>query len=192
MAKQEYIVVNLFQGREGFEEYDRMARKVKNKRVHYKNTTYTKVYSNDLIDGKILNDDLYIWGRMREVHERLSNFFPVFFNGIQPVEEGEDYKIYDFGMVRVWDNTYTSEYYTYKRERFKGQDFKVLEVEVIGTEDLNVTERLFIHTSLLEALEDGYRIEQLNWWLEELVNCFKQGQTANNLVLAMIMENKNG
>ena len=180
--------VSLFSGITGLEEYDKMARKVKNKRVHYKNVTYTKVYKNDMIDGKIQNNDTFVWGKMRELHSRLANFFPVFFNGVEPSERGEDYKCYDFGVVRVWDNIYLSETYTHQGIVYKGQDFRVLEAEIIGTEDLNIDERIFIHTSLLEALEDGYRIEQLNWWLEELINYFKQGQTASNLVLAMIME----
>ena len=188
MAKQEYIVVNLFQGREGFEEFDRMARKVKSKRVHYKTPTYIKTYSNDVIDGKILNNDLYIWGRMKELHTRLSNFFPIFFNGAKPIEETDDYKVFDFGMVRVWENIYRAEMYTYRGDIYKGQDFKVLEAEIIGTEDLNIQERLYIHETVLEMLEDGYNINQLNWYIESLVNLFKQGWTANLYVLAMIME----
>ena len=35
---------SLFTGVEGLEEYDKMARKVKHKRVHHKTTTYTKFY----------------------------------------------------------------------------------------------------------------------------------------------------
>lgn len=180
--------ISLFTGVKGFEEYDKMARKVKNKRVHYKTPTYIKTYSNDVIDDKVLNDDLYMWGRMKELYARLANFFPVFFSGVYPVEEAEDYKLYDFGMVRVWDCNYTSEAYIYRGDIYKGQDFKVLEAEIIGTEDLGIQERLFIHESVLEALEEGYQIEQLNWWIEELVNYFKDGWTADNLVLAMIME----
>ena len=70
--------MNLFTGIEGFEELEQMARKVKHKRVHYKTTTYTKVYKNDVIDGKIHNNDIFLWGRMRELHKRLANFFPIF------------------------------------------------------------------------------------------------------------------
>lgn len=180
--------VSLFTGVEGLEEYDKMARKVKHKRVHYKTTTYTKFYKNDVIDGKIHNNHILTWGKIRELHSRLANFFPVFFSGIEPSLQGENYKAYDFGMVRVWDNIYLSESYTHIGTVYKGQDFRVLEAEVIGTEDLNIDERLFIHESLLELLEEGYRIEQLNWWLEELVNCFKNGWTVSSLVLAMIME----
>lgn len=178
--------MNLFTGVEGFEELEQMARKVKNKRVHYKNTTYTKYYKNDIIDGKIHNNHIVTWGRMRELHTMLANFFPVFFSSVEPSLVEEDYKAYDFGVVRVWDNVYLPETYTHQGAIYKGQEFRVIEAEIIGSEDLNIQERLYLHETLLELLEEGYRIEQLNWYIESLVNLFKQGWTANLLVLAML------
>ena len=180
--------MNLFTGIKGFEELEQMARKVKHKRVHYKTTTYTKVYKNDVIDGKIQHNDIFLWGRMRELHKRLANFFPIFFSNAEPSIIEENYKIYDFGIVRVWDNVYLPETYTHKGAIYKGQEFRVIEAEIIGSEDLNIQERIYLHETLLELLEDGYRIEQLNWYIESLVNLFKQGWTANLLVLAMIVE----
>ena len=178
---------NLFTGVIGLEEYEQMAHKAKSKRVHYKTTTYTKVYKEDIVDG-IFSHNIFSWGRMRELHKILANFFPIYFNGVEPTEVGEDYKCYDFGVIRVWDNSYLSESYTHQGAIYKGQDFKVLEAEVIGTEDLNIQERLYIHETVLEMLEEGYNIEHLNWYIESLVNLFKQGWTANLYVLAMIME----
>ena len=180
--------MNLFTGVKGFEELEKMARKVKNKRVHYKNTTYTKYYKEDVIDGKIQNNQTFQQGRMRQLYTRLANFFPIFFSGVQPSFIEEDYKAYDFGIVRVWDNVYLPETYTHQGAIYKGQEFRVIEAEIIGSEDLNIQERLYLHETLLELLEEGYRIEQLNWYIESLVNLFKQGWTANLLVLAMIME----
>jgi hypothetical protein len=180
--------MNLFTGVKGFEELEQMARKVKHKRVHYKTTTYTKVYKNDVIDGKIQHNDIFLWGRMRELHKRLANFFPIFFSNIEPSITSEDYKVYDFGIVRVWDNVYLPETYTHKGAIYKGQEFRVIEAEITGSEDLNIQERIYLHETLLELLEEGYRIEQVNWYIESLVNLFKQGWTANLLVLAMIME----
>ena len=178
--------MNLFTGVKGFEELEQMARKVKHKRVHYKTTTYTKVYKNDVIDGKIQHNDIFLWGRMRELHKRLANFFPIFFSNIEPSITSEDYKAYDFGIVRVWDNVYLPETYTHKGAIYKGQEFRVIEAEITGSEDLNIQERIYLHETLLELLEEGYRIEQLNWYIESLVNLFKQGWTANLLVLAML------
>ena len=180
--------MNLFTGIVGFEELEQMARKVKHKRVHYKTTTYTKVYKNDVIDGKIQHNDIFLWGRMRELHKRLANFFPIFFSNIEPSITSEDYKAYDFGIVRVWDNVYLPETYTHKGAIYKGQEFRVIEAEITGSEDLNIQERIYLHETLLELLEEGYNNNQLNWYIESLVNLFKQGWTANLLVLAMIME----
>lgn len=180
--------MNLFTGVEGFEELEKMARKVKHKRVHYKNTTYTKFYKNDVIDGKVLNNETFLWGKMRTLHIQLANFFPIFFSNVEPSIIEEDYKIYDFGIVRVWDNVYLPETYTHKGAIYKGQEFRVIEAEITGSEDLNIQERIYLHETLLELLEEGYRIEQLNWYIESLVNLFKQGWTANLFVLAMIME----
>jgi hypothetical protein len=86
----------------------------------------------------------------------------------------------------VWDNVYLPETYTHQGTIYKGQEFRVIEAEIIGSEDLNIQERLYLHETLLELLEEGYRIEQLNWYIESLVNLFKQGWTANLLVLAML------
>ena len=180
--------MNLFTGIKGFEELEQMARKVKHKRVHYKTTTYTKVYKNDVIDGKIQHNDIFLWGRMRELYKRLANFFPIFFSNIEPSITSEEHKAYDFGIVRVWDNVYLPETYIHQGAIYKGQEFRVIEAEIIGSEDLNIQERIYLHETLLELLEDGYNIAQLNWYIESLVNLFKQGWTANLYVLAMIME----
>ena len=179
---------SLFTGVEGLEEYDKMARKVKNKRVHYKTTTYTKFYKNDIIDGKIQNNHILTWGRLRQLHSQLANFFPIFFSNVEPSIIEEDYKAYDFGVVRVWDNVYLPETYTHQGAIYKGQEFRVIEAEIIGSEDLNIQERIYLHETLLELLEEGYNINQLNWYIESLVNLFSQGWTASLFVLAMIME----
>ena len=84
---------NLFTGVTGFEEYDEMAQDVKYKRVHYKTPTYVKFYKNDVIDGKIHNNHMLTWGRMRELHILLSNFFLYFLTdkSIEPSIIEEDY-----------------------------------------------------------------------------------------------------
>lgn len=170
-----------------YTQLEKESRKLKKKRVHYKTPTYKKFYKND-IGSNITQNDTSNWGRMRQLHLTIANFFPIFFSGVEPTITEDNYKVYDFGIVRVWDNIYLPESYTHKGAIYKGQEFRVLEAEIVGTEDLNIQERLYVHETLLELLECGYRIEQLNWYLESLVNLFKQGWTANLLVLAMIME----
>lgn len=70
--------MNLFTGIKGFEELEQMARNVKHKRIHYKKPTYIKYYKNDVINGKVFHNDSDIWGRMRQLHARIANFFPIF------------------------------------------------------------------------------------------------------------------
>ena len=170
-----------------YTQLEKESRKLKSKRVHYKTPSYKKAYKND-IGSNITQNDTYNWGRMRQLHLTIANFFPIFFSGVEPTITEDNYKVYDFGIVRVWDNVYLPETYTHQGSIYKGQEFRVLEAEIVGTEDLNIQERLYIHETLLELLECGYRIEQLNWYIESLINLFKQGWTANLLVLAMIME----
>jgi hypothetical protein len=185
---------NIFSGNEGYKEYDTLASKIKRKRVHYKNTTYTKFYKNDVQDDGTHINDTFLWGRLNTLHIYLSSFFPVFFNNSLFANQGtlyyedEDTVAYDYGMIRSWLDKYTDDNYSYYGVKYKGQNFNVAGAEIIGTEDLLLDSRLFLHSELLYYLEEGYRIEQLNSWLEELVNYFKQGWTAQSLVLAMIME----
>ena len=194
MAK---VVVNIFtdekgQSLSGYENEYGMSRKVKTKRIHYTNPTYKKDYGSDAVDGKL---DMERWGKMEAVYKRLANFFPIFLpNSLlshlctgELVENTEECLAYNFGMVRSWKNNYYEENYTYRGETFKGQEFEDVGAEVKGTGDLNVEERLFVHEELLEALEEGYEIDQLNWWLEEMVNYFQQGATVGSYCLALLL-----
>lgn len=209
LLKKEVSVVKsqrltIFSASEEHKDYDSLAKKLKKKRVHYKNTTYTKYYKNDIIDGFCLNDDTRTWGRLNKTHTNLSGFFPVFFSnslcrllnqGVLYYED-EETVVYDIGLIRSWRNRYTEEEYEYKgrdgRGVFKGQNFEVTGAEIIGSEDLLLDSRLFLHTWLLEFLQEGYKIEQLNPWLEELLNYLHQGITAQCIVLAMIIIIKGG
>ena len=190
--------VTIFSESEEHKDYDSLAKKLKKKRVHYKNTTYTKYYKDDVIDGYYLNDT-HTWGRLSIAHNNLSDFFPVFFsnslgrllNQGNLYYEDEDTVVYDIGLIRSWRNRYTEEEYEYKGRDgwgvFKGQNFEVTGAEIIGSEDLLLDSRLFLHMWLLEFLQEGYKIEQLNPWLEELLNYLHQGITAQCIVLAMII-----
>ena len=50
--------VTIFSESEEHKDYDSLAKKIKKKRVHYKNTTYTKYYKNDVIKVGDLSLDL--------------------------------------------------------------------------------------------------------------------------------------
>ncbi|MCM1339398.1 MAG: hypothetical protein NC191_06980 [Muribaculaceae bacterium] len=157
------------------------------KRIHNEIPTYTKTYENyQDAEGNIF-DDVNTWGRMSQVYSMLgNNHFHILFsvNDIQ-----------DFGIVRSRTKRYFAEKYKYKDlmnpksrwQTYTGQDFEEKQAEIIGSELLGIEERLFLHETLLEYLEMGYRIEQLNGWIEQLLNLCLQGFSARIIVLALIL-----
>lgn len=155
------------------------------KRIHNKKPTYTKSYTNYIdAEGNIF-DDVNTWGRMSQFYNRLSSFFPI-------VNTHSD--IIDVGIVRSYRNRYIAEKYEYKNftipnskyEIFTGQNFTERQAEIIGSELLSIEERLFLHSELLEALENGYRIEECNRWIERLLNLVLQGYSARIIILALV------
>ena len=189
MAKRK---ITIFTGKH--KEGDELAQKVKGKRVHYRYTKNHKNYENDKIDGQVVVNDRDNYERLTACYQQLANLYPVFaqtslFAGNNQgvlFYEDDNVVAYDYGLIRTWLNKYYKEYYWYQGKRYLGQEFEARTAEIIGSEDFNIQEKLYIHETLLELLECGYRIEQLNWYLESLVNLFKQGWTANLLVLAML------
>lgn len=147
------------------------------KRIHNKIPTYTKTYTNYVdSEGNTFND-VITWGRMSEVYSRLANIFPLINTHSNRI---------DFGIVRSSREHYTQETYKYKGIFYKGQEFTERQAEIIGSELLGIEERLFLHSELLEALENGYQIEQCNEWVEGLLNLMLQGYSARIIILALV------
>lgn len=162
-------------------------KKLPKKRVHYSKPTYFKDYENFKdTEGNVFNDKA-TWGRMSQVYSMLgNNHFAILFST-------DDIK--DYGIVRCYTRRYFAEKYEYKDlmnpkskwETYIGQDFEEKQAEIIGSELLGIEERLFLHESLLEYLEQGYKIEQLNGWIESLLNLCLQGYSARLIVLMLIL-----
>lgn len=170
----------------GFESVLDAYKSLPKKRIHNEIPTYTKTYENYQDSEGNIFDDVSTWGRMNQVYTLLSKFFPIFFS----LENTQD-----FGIVRSRKNEYYIEEYEYKdlmnpkskRKTYTGQEFTVRQAEIIGSELLGIEERLFLHETLLEYLEEGYRIEQLNSWIEQLLNLCLQGFSARIITLALIL-----
>lgn len=162
-------------------ELHNIYKKVPKKRIHYKTAGYHKVYNNYTDkDGNLINDT-HTYGRLNAIYLQLANAFPFLFGT-------DDYT--EYGIIRSWKTEYYAEKYTFKGIEYKGQVFTVRQAEIKGTEDLKPDERLFIHEALIEALEEGYKIEQCNMWLEELINYFKQGCRLCDVVLALLLKDR--
>lgn len=157
------------------------------KRIHNTIPTYTKTYENyQDTEGNVFND-VETWGRMSQLYSILgNNHFPILFS----LEDTKDY-----GIVRSTTKRYFAEKYEYKDrmnpkskwQEYTGQEFEEKQAEIIGSENLEIEERLFLHETLLEYLEMGYKIEQLNQWIENLLNLCLQGFSARTIVLALIL-----
>lgn len=156
------------------------------KRIHNKIPTYTKTYENYQDSEGSVFDDIGTWGRMNQVYCQLAGWFHIVMTHATTQ---------DFGIVRSYRRDYTQEKYQYKDlmnpksvwTTYTGQEFTDRYAEIIGSELLPIEERLFLHETLLEYLQEGYRIEQLNTWLESLLNLCLQGFSARTIVLALIM-----
>lgn len=159
-------------------ELHQIYKKIPKKRIHYKSAGYHKVYKNYTDTNGNIFDDTHTYGRLDAVYLQLANAF-LFFRGTDDYIEN--------GIIRSWKTEYFREKYIYNGKEHKGEEFTVRRAEIKGTEDLIPEVRLFIHEALLEALEEGYKIEQCNMWLEELINYFKQGYRLCDVILALIL-----
>ena len=189
MAKRK---ITIFTGKH--EEGDELAQKVRGKRVHYIDTKNHKSDENDNIDGQVVVYDIDNYARLTTCYQPLANLYPVFaqtsllasYNQGVLFYEDDEVVAYDYGLIRAWLNKYYKEYYWYQGKRYLGQDFEVRTAEIIGSEDFNIQEKLYLHERLINFLEQGYTLEQVSWDIESLINLFEQGWTANLLVLAML------
>lgn len=181
---------------EMYEVYEKMRLEaIKSKRIRFKNPTYTKFYKEDKhIDGSETKT-AEKYGEMNRLYTELSNRFPF------PLHYEENYKeinsfdngtfYIDTGIIRTYKLHYTKEKYTHKGDdgivkEYKGEEFDLYFAEIIGTEDFGINERLFIHSELIRYLDEGYKIEKLNMWLDELINFFSSGWSAELLIVLLL------
>lgn len=169
---------------------------LKSKRIRYKNATYTKYYEEDKHADGSKTDSINTWGNMNRLYVILANMFPYplafeteKLNNVK--QKDEDTFYIDTGMIRTYKVCYHKGKYKHRGDdgitkEYDGEEFFYNYAEVIGTEDLGIDERLFIHSELINYLDDGYSIEQLNNWLENLVNMFKHGWTVELLIVLLL------
>ena len=176
-------------------EYEKLRiEAIKSKRKRYKNSTYTKVYEEDKHSNGIQTKDYELWGNMNRLYIELANRFPyptAFEQREDIIQEDNDTSYVEYGMVRTYKVCYHREKYKHRGDNgiikeYDGEEFFYNYAEVIGTEDLGINERLFIHSELINYLDEGYQIDELNMWLETLVNMFKQGWTAGLLITYLL------
>ena len=167
---------------------------LKSKRKRYKNPTYTKFYKEDTFINGTQTDAEEKWGKMNKLYIELSNRFPyplAFSRNENIIQIDEDTSYIEYGMIRTYKICYHREKYKHRGDdgiikEFDGEEFYNNYSEIIGTEDLSINERLFIHYWLIEYLDEGYKPEKLNMWLEQTINLFQQGWTAELLIIFLL------
>ena len=185
----------LFNDDKTIAEYEKLRiEALKSKRKRYKNPTYTKTYEEDTHTNGVQTKDYELWGKMNRLYIELANRFPyptAFEQREDIIQEDDDTTYIETGMVRTYKVCYHREKYKHRGDdgitkEYDGEEFYNIYAEIIGAEDLGINERLFIHSELINYLDEGYTIEKLNIWIENLVNMFKQGWTTELLIIFLL------
>lgn len=108
---------------------------------------------------KIISD----WQKMSEAYSLIASYLPV------SICNTESYTN-DYSGLRLWHTVYSPETYTYNNEICMGENFKTIQAEIIGTEKLNLQDRLKIHLELIEHLRSGQSIEVSIQLIQPLLN----------------------
>lgn len=166
------MAVNLFSPYEELKEVSELVAKIKPKRVRADKPTYIKTYKNDIIDGVVVSDDIEKWGKIRKLHIELSSFFLIELM-TNRFENREFFEINNF--IRLWKSIYNTDSYIYKGTIYKGQEFQVLEAEIIGTEDFNIDERLYLHELLILELKANKNIDEIKNFILKKVQLLQKG-----------------
>lgn len=133
-------IVNLFSEVEGFEEADEL---VQSLNARKRGCYHTK--------PKVIEYNPYI--HMQKLYSQLASFLPI------PLFLNEE-AVFDYNGVKGWYLLYDPEQYEYKNEIFEGEQFNVIEAEITGTENLNITDRIQLHEKLINLLQQ--RVELNN------------------------------
>ena len=170
--------LNLFSNNPDFVEYDKMIKDAnKNKRGHYQKHIKPITYNP--------------YTEIKDLYRKLANFLSL------PLFQTET-EVFHYTGVTAWYTTYTDEEYDYdnamfegeKNGTFTGDNFKVIEAEIDGTENFYVEDRIELHKELISYLsqditlenaiimlqpsakriEKKYKTKELTQWLRELRN----------------------
>lgn len=106
---------------------------------------------------------------LSQILSQLANYFPI------PICNNSAKEIYQYQHIRFWFSKHECEEYEYDKEVFNGESFNIVEAELIGTEDLSIDERLFLHKKLLEFVKNGMNIQVAAGKLQPLIIQFKNG-----------------
>lgn len=124
--------------------------------------------------NKIKN--LNSWVEMEKYYGELASYCPY------PLFNQEDLTIENNGL-RLWYRVYKNETYPYFNEICTGEEFKIIEAEIIGTELMPIEWRLFLHLSLLDFLKDDFSLNDTMPYIHELMEWHQKGLMLKDLFI---------
>lgn len=114
---------------------------------------------------------------LAQIRTQLANYLPVpIFCELQDC--------YNYDYINLWCEVYTNEQYEYQNEMFDGEKFKIIEAELIGTEKLNIDNRLYLHKKLFDLIKTGLTIHEAAEKLQDEIKKLRLGNGENNPVAA--------
>lgn len=110
--------------------------------------------------------ELSPYQKLNNLLSQISNYLP------SPIFKEEEEFI--FPNIKLWNSKYSIEPYEYNNELFNGDDFNIIEAELIGTELFSVEDRISLHSILLEKLKNGINIAEAAEKLQPLIKYIKE------------------
>lgn len=110
------------------------------------------------------------YAELSQLYSRVANYLPI------PIMSTGGQEVFDYDLLTLWYSHYQAEKYHYQGESYDGEDFKIIQAELKGTEDLYVDEKIFIHKSLLNLIQKGTSINEAAKLLQPLIFKFKSGE----------------
>lgn len=82
----------------------------------------------------------------------------------------------DYKYFTLYYLKYVAAPYEYQGEIFQGDNFKIIQAELKGTENLHIKENLFIHQKLLQLIQINYELNEAALLLQPLILKFRKGE----------------
>lgn len=93
------------------------------------------------------------YAEMKNLYACLANYLPM------PLFSNNE-GVFIYGKIKYWYMIYNDDEYCYNGDIFNGENFKILEAEIIGTEKLNIEDRVHLYRRLVELLHEGLRLDE--------------------------------
>lgn len=125
--------------------------------------------------GKKLRGPYNIKHKVKELsdYELLSSLLGQIANFL-PCPIFQDQEEFNFPYIKLWNSKYTFQPYEYQHQTFDGEDFSIIEAELVGTELFSIQDRINLHQMLLEKVKSGVNIKIVAEQMQPLIEYMKE------------------